>query len=199
MENNWFVEQPTELRAWQPKFNIIEHSSPYSTDCQINATHDIEAIKIWIGQYQDNSTTMRAYQKEAERLLLWCVYERGLCLKELKTPDLEDFFNFLQRPPKRWLGSRRQLAEARFSKNWRPLLGPLKKNSLLFAIRVINSLMNYLVDANYLPRNPIKLIKKYSKLAVNHDEQKYQVWAKMLELDEWLAVQIAIFIRPKSA
>ncbi len=58
--------------------------------------------------------------------------------------------------------------------------------------------MNYLVEAKYLKSNPIKLIKKYRERSIDLEEQKYKVWARMLEADEWDAVQEVLQNLPES-
>ncbi len=199
MENSWFVVKPTELISWQPKIDLTVATHPQNTDCYILAENDIEAVKVWVEQFKDPSTTKRAYQKEAERLLLWCAFEKGLGLGELKAEHFEEYFNFLQNPPKNWLGSKKDLREERYSLKWRPLVAPLKKTSLLFAVRVVSCLMNYLVEAKYLKSNPIKLIKKYRERSIDLEEQKYKVWARMLEADEWDAVQEVLQNLPESS
>jgi len=199
MENSWIVTKPAALVAWQSKVDLRVVSQPQSQDCYILAANDVEAIQIWVQQFKDTNTTMRAYQKEAERLLLWCTFEKGLALSELKAEYLEEYFNFLQNPPSSWLSSKGQLRAERYTINWRPLLRPLKQGSLLFAVRVINGLMNYLVDAKYLKANPIKLIKKYRDLSIDPEEQKYKVWARMLEQDEWDAVQVVLQDLPETS
>ncbi|MGI9214776.1 MAG: hypothetical protein ACR2HS_03770, partial [Gammaproteobacteria bacterium] len=189
MENSWIVAKPSALISWQPKIDLIIASRPQHTDCYILAENDVEAIKVWVQQFKDTSTTQRAYQKEAERLLLWCTFEKGLVLADLKAEHFEEYFNFLQNPPNNWLGSKKELRAERYSIKWRPLVAPLKKASLLFAVRVVSCLMNYLVEAKYLKSNPIKLIKKYRERTIDLEEQKYKIWARMLEADEWEAVQ----------
>ena len=199
MENSWLLAKPTSLISWQPKIDLRVASEPQSKDCYILANNDLEAVQVWVQQFKDTPTTMRAYQKEAERLLLWCAFEKGLAIGELKAEYFEEYFNFLQNPPSSWLSSKGQLRSERYTINWRPLAGPLKKTSLLFAVRVINGLMNYLVDAKYLKANPIKLIKKYRDLSIDQEEQKYKVWARMLEADEWSAVQDALQNLPEKS
>jgi integrase len=198
VENSWIVTKPSALISWQPKIDLRLASQPQNDDCYILAENDVEAIQLWIQQFKDTPTTHRAYQKEAERLLLWCTFEKGLAIGELKAEYFEEYFNFLQNPPKNWLGSKKELRAERYTINWRPLAAPLKKTSLLFAVRVINSLMNYLVDAKYLKSNPMKLIKKYRDLSIDYEEQKYKVWARMLEVDEWQAVQEALQNLPEN-
>ncbi len=198
METNWLVTSPEALVSWQPKIDLSIVSRPHP-NCYILANHDLEAVKVWVEQFKETPTTMRAYQKEAERLLLWCVFERGMPISQLKVEHFEQYFNFLQNPPNTWLSTNGQLRAERYSLKWRPLVGPLKKSSLLFAVRVINGLMNYLVEAKYLTTNPIKLIKKYRDLSINPESQKYQVWARMLEVDEWEAVQRALQALPEKS
>ncbi len=198
MENNWIVAKPTTLISWQPKIDLTVVSRPQHSDCYILAENDVEAVKVWVQQFKDTSTTKRAYQKEAERLLLWCAFEKGMILADLKAEYFEEYFNFLQSPPQNWLGSKKDLREERYSLKWRPLVAPLKKASLLFAVRVISCLMNYLVEAKYLKSNPIKLIKKYRERSIDLEEQKYKVWARMLEADEWEAVQEVLQNLPES-
>jgi integrase len=199
MENNWIVAKPTTLISWQPKIDLTVVSRPQHSDCYILAENDVEAVKVWVQQFKDTSTTKRAYQKEAERLLLWCAFEKGMILADLKAEYFEEYFNFLQSPPQNWLGSKKDLREERYSLKWRPLVAPLKKASLLFAVRVISCLMNYLVEAKYLKSNPIKLIKKYRERSIDLEEQKYKVWARMLESDEWDAVQEVLQNLPESS
>ena len=198
MENSWIITKPTNLVSWQPKIDLTVESRPQYADCYILASNDVEAIKVWVQQFKDTPTTQRAYQKEAERLLLWCTFEKGLALSDLKAEHFEEYFNFLQNPPNNWLGSKKKLRAERYSIKWRPLVAPLKKTSLLFAVRVISCLMNYLVEAKYLKSNPIKLIKKYRERSIDLEEQKYKVWARMLEADEWEAVQEALHNLPES-
>ncbi len=199
MENSWIVVKPSALVSWQPKIDLTIASCPQYPDCYILAENDLEAVKVWVEQFKDPSTTKGAYQKEAERLLLWCAFEKGMVVADLKAEHFQEYFNFLQNPPQNWLGSQKDLREERYSLKWRPLVAPLKKSSLLFAVRVISCLMNYLVEAKYLKSNPIKLIKKYREISIDLEEQKYKVWARMLEADEWNAIQEILQNLPESS
>ncbi len=104
MENSWLVVKPTELISWQPKIDLTVASRPQHSGCYILAQNDVEAVKVWVQQFKDTSTTKRAYQKEAERLLLWCAFEEGLGLGELKAEHFEEYFNFLHPPPSKLVG-----------------------------------------------------------------------------------------------
>ena len=196
------ILDPTKLLApvtWVPKIDLLVVSRPFSEYCQINSQNDLEATKLWLAQYKEQPATLRAYTKEVERILLWCIYEKGSTIGNLKVDDFSEYFDFLSDPPASWCTCKAALRQGRGKGGWRPLLGPLIRNSLLFAVKTISSLMNYLVDADYVRTNPIKLIKKYRKQeAKKQDLAKYQVWQKMLEQEEWLAVQRALDHLPES-
>ena len=172
------------------KIDLVSNSKPYDSYCQIDASNDIEATLIWLNRYQDNLPTYRAYKREAERLLLWCGYEQAKSFNELKVQDLEQYFDFLSAPPQHWL----DLKNA--SKDKTSFTGPLADPAKAFAKRALNSLLNFLVDANYLRSNPLKLLRKTNKF-IDFTEQKYKVWERMLEEDEWQAVQLALQQMPE--
>ena len=179
--------------TWIPKIDLLVASKPFSENCQINSQNDLEAVRLWLSQFQEQPETLRAYTKEVDRFLLWCIYEKGSTLSNLRVEDFNDYFDFLADPPQSWCTCKAALRQGRGKGDWRPLLGALTRNSLLFAVKTISSLMNYLVTADYVRTNPIKLIKKYEKQeAKKQDLVKYQVWQRMLEQDEWLAVQKAL-------
>ena len=58
--------------------------------------------------------------------------------------------------------------------------------------RVLQSLMNYLLTSQYVQFNPLKLLKLKSNYQTDVEDQKYQVWSRMLEADEWEALQQAL-------
>jgi len=176
--------------TWVAKIDLLVASKPFSKHCQVNSQNDLEAARLWLAQYKDQPATLRAYTKEVDRFLLWCIYEKGATLSDLRVEDFNQYFDFLADPPKSWCTCKSALRQGRGKGDWRPLLGALTRNSLLFAVKTISSLMNYLVAADYVRTNPIKLIKKYRQQeAKKQDLAKYQVWQRMLEQDEWLAVQ----------
>lgn len=186
-----------KLIGMQPKIALLINSKPYSKHCLLEADHDLAAVTSWLRQHSYKKTTFTAYKREAERLLLWCIYEAGKNLNQLKIEDLTNYFDFLKNPPLAWCSTRAKLrAGKQGNSNWRPFLGPLSQSALNTAIRIINSLMNYLVDANYLRANPIRLIKKHDKF-IELDTQKYSIWNRMLEEDEWEAVQSVLQNMPE--
>lgn len=93
--------------------------APVAT-CTLDANNDHEAVQAWLALHE-STATQRAYRKEAERLILWAVVERGRALSSLTTEDAVAYRAFLRRPaPKgRWIGP----ARPRSSPEWRPFRG----------------------------------------------------------------------------
>lgn len=69
--------------------------APQAT-CTLSASNDYEAVQAWLG-LQDAAATQRAYRKEAERLMLWSILERGKALSALTTEDAIAYRAFLRR------------------------------------------------------------------------------------------------------
>ena len=147
--------------------------------CQIQANDDLQAINVWLAEFRDSPRTQRHYRKEAERLLLWALMERGKPLSSLSREDCISYEEFLSdpQPRHRWCGPR----VPRFSPQWRPFLGPLCSNSRRTAMLVINALFSYLVQAGYLAGNPLALARRRGP---QHYESEQTV-ERYLEHDQW--------------
>jgi integrase/recombinase XerD len=157
--------------------------------CQIHAKHDYEAIQCWLNEYRQKETTYRSYQKEAERLLLWSVFQCQKAFSSLDRDDFEKYFEFLDNPtPKdRWCARDQGGGRKRGDAGWRPFVGALSPSAKQTAIRCIDSLLNYLVDARYLNFNPLSLMRKRNSRA-NLKPSMLAVQERMLDLDEWHAM-----------
>lgn len=125
--------------------------------CRLAAANDHEAVQAWLAARGTSggdvalSATQRAYRKEAERLLLWCVLERGLAMSALGPDDVHAYRAFLSAPPARWCGPRHQ---QRWSPLWRPLEGPLAPAAQRHAMTVLRCLYAFWVRQGYVRANP---------------------------------------------
>ena len=180
------IELPT-LGKLAAKYDW-QSSRPANKECRIAAKNDLEAISDWLQEHAINPGTHRIYKREAIRFLLWCLYKRGVMLSYLSKDDLSEYFKFLQKPDKKWCTDRGGIRNG----DWRPFIGPLGKSSYRTAVQVINSLLEYLANANYLSFNPMKLLNKHKTFSLETDRQKYKVWERILEDDEWHAIQQTI-------
>lgn len=128
-----------------------------SSQCRIPASDDLEALHIWLrGRGRRSAAgeatapaeeTRRAYRKEAERLLLWAVLERGKALSSLDEEDCAAFIAFVRSPPAGWCGPRHH---ERWSPLWRPFEGPLQGAALQRCIAVLRGLFRFLHGCGYL-------------------------------------------------
>lgn len=128
--------------------------------CLLNASNDYEAIQSWLALHE-SVATQRAYRKEAERLILWAIVERGRALSSLNTDDAIAYRGFLRKPTphERWVGPSRP----RHSVEWRPFTGPLSARSAAYALNVLSALFRWLVEQRYVLANPFAGIKVKSQ------------------------------------
>ncbi len=126
------------------------------TACLLNAPNDYEAIQSWLSLHE-SAATQRAYRKEAERLILWAIIERGRALSSLNTDDAIAYRGFLRRPTphERWVGPSRP----RHSVEWRPFTGALSARSAAYALNVLSALFRWLVEQRYVLANPFAGVK----------------------------------------
>lgn len=181
------------------KIDLRTQSCAYSEQCLIEANNDVQAVAAWLVQYSHKNTTYLTYKRESDRLLLWCVHEAGKTLGQLKRDDLSLYIEFLSSPPARWCTTVGGIRTSGYGiGKWRPFLGPLSNSARNTALRVVNSLLNFLVDASYLRANPLRLIKQRGKFDTKAEDYKYSVWAKILDDNEWQALQQVLKDMPET-
>ncbi|HDR9278225.1 TPA: site-specific integrase [Burkholderia vietnamiensis] len=124
--------------------------------CLLYASNDYEAIQSWLALHE-SVATQRAYRKEAERLMLWAIVERGRALSSLNTDDAIAYRAFLRRPTprERWVGPSR----LRHSIEWRPFTDALSARSAAYALNVLSALFRWLVEQHYVLANPFAGVK----------------------------------------
>ncbi len=122
----------------------------------LSAPNDYEAIQSWLSLHE-SAATQRAYRKEAERLVLWAIIERGRALSSLNTDDAIAYRAFLRRPTprERWVESSRP----RHSVEWRPFIGALAPRSAAYALNVLSALFRWLIEQRYVLANPFAGVK----------------------------------------
>ena len=118
--------------------------------CLISARNDWEAIDCYLYKYRRQEKTRRAYQKELERFLLWCIYERRIALSSVLLDECEAYKDFLAEVPAHWIGRK----QPRTSEGWRPFAGQLSSVSQKYAVQVLRSFFDWLVNVRYLLGNP---------------------------------------------
>ncbi|MGK8206112.1 phage integrase family protein [Burkholderia cenocepacia] len=122
----------------------------------LDADNDYAAVHAWLSLHE-SAATRRAYRKEAERLILWAIVERGRALSSLTTEDAVAYRAFLRRPTphERWVGPVRP----RGAPDWRPFSGALSARSAAYALSVLGALFRWLIEQRYLLANPFAGVK----------------------------------------
>lgn len=146
---------------------------------------DLEAINEWLSNYPLASHTWRAYRREAERVILWAVVERGRALSDLTSRDCAAYGEFLldPQPPLRWIGPMTQRSD--FA--WRPFQRRLSITSRLYALTVVNLMYRHLIGRGYFASNPweeaLKLYRTSSRRhpTTSADAETRRAFSKWLE------------------
>ncbi|MFM0047512.1 phage integrase family protein [Paraburkholderia sediminicola] len=131
------------------------YRAPRAT-CTLDADNDYQAVQAWLSLHE-SAATQRAYRKEAERLILWAIVERGRPLSSLTTEDAVAYRAFLRRPTprERWVGPVRPRSAA----DWRPFSGGLSARSAAYTLSVLGALFRWLIEQRYLLANPFAGVK----------------------------------------
>jgi site-specific recombinase XerD len=164
-----------------------------STRSQLAAVDDRSAVLAWLARYADSPATLASYRKEAERLLLWCVLQRGVALSDLTHEDLLLYQRFLgdPQPAERWVMAPGQ-KPGRNSPRWRPFAGPLGASSLRQALSILNAMFSWLVEAGHLAGNPLALSRRKRRQAAPRV-------SRVLPEEHWNLVKAAIEAMPVSS
>ena len=159
----------------------------HTRTCQIAASNDWEAICCWLSEYIAKSSTYRAYQKESERLLLWCLIEKKKALSSLTRQDFEEYIHFLSDPlPAHvWCGPKGSRASKRHVSSWRPFVGPLSPTAQMTALTILDSLLQYLLAASYLEFNPLSLMRRKASRHQRQQAQAIKLHERILEDEDW--------------
>jgi site-specific recombinase XerD len=113
-------------------------------------------VQAWLSLHEAPATQLK-YRKEAERLMLWAIAERGCALSSLAMEDTVAYRAFLRRPTPRarWVGPPRP----RSSPEWRPFAGALSARSAAHSLTVVSALFRWLIEQRYVLTNPFAGIK----------------------------------------
>lgn len=181
------IEHPSEIAPWEHIVVPQDVDGSAGTfrapraSCALKARNDYEAVQAWLSLHEA-AATQRAYRKEAERLILWAVIERGCALSSLSTEDAVAYRAFLRRPSPRarWVGP----ARPRGSPEWRPFVDGLSTRSTAYALSVLGALFRWLIEQRYVLANPFAGVKVRGARPAGLDT------ARMLTEGEWKLTRI---------
>lgn len=150
----------------------------------IDAENDLAAVQAWLAQYESSKNTYRSYRRDAERLLLWSVFEARKPLSSLSVEDCIAYRAFLEsdKTGTRWAGTR---GAERWSPAWRPFeAGILSPGSVDQAMMVAGHLFNWLVEQCYLAGNPMKAVPSARRTRLATEEGRQAMKARAREQGE---------------
>ena len=121
-----------------------------------DASNDYQAVNAWLSLHE-SAATQRAYRKEAERLILWAIVERGRALSSLTTEDAIAYRAFLRHPSPRarWVGA----PQPRSSPAWRPSRATSRRARQPTRCRYSTPLYRWLIEQRYVLANPFAGVK----------------------------------------
>ena len=123
----------------------------------LDAHNDREAVHKWfLGLNEKSSATQEIYRRAIERLVLWAIVERRKALSSLTTEDFRDFKAFLRAPPAHWC---QKLPLMKSSKDWRPLRGPLKDQSIQQTMSAIATMYRDWHQSGYIESNAVASVR----------------------------------------
>lgn len=149
-----------------------------------------ECAQFLIYKSRSSSQTYSAYRNDIERFLLWtwCIKERSLPYFGQNPYDIEEFFDFINNPPRNWAasGQRKHLLDGNFpNPDWRPfkvtdaqesgnriksrsktIERKLTQSTINRVFSSLSSLFGYLHDQDYISKNPIPIAKSHSQYNV---------------------------------
>jgi site-specific recombinase XerD len=134
-------------------------------------------VRSWLADRQGN--TLRAYRREAERLILWAAIERKKPLSALTRDDLLDYKRFLAdpQPADRWCAPRHI---SRSNPAWRPFEGPLSPAAQDHAMTILAGLFEFLTSTGHLKANPAVRLPKSRRTQL-----RQQFGARLLTPAQW--------------
>lgn len=153
---------------------------------------DFKKSLSFLRSYTGSLGTFNAYRRELERFLQWAGQIARKSLKDINRDDMESFIRFCKKPPKSWIGVKK---EHRFvvedgkrvpNPHWKPFVVTVTKaahrkgerphpkdfelsdSAIKDIFAILNSFYNYLLQETYVPINPLSLIRQKSKFIKKH-------------------------------
>lgn len=158
--------------------------SPYSIDkpgkidlfVDDRAKNDLVLANQWLKRYEDSPNTFESYRKEVARFLLW-LSDGGVVLNELSHEHLSAYFQHLKDPSPEWTSDAKRSIH---DPDWKPFSKPLSESSIRLAKNIINNMLNWLVAADHIRKNPMVLLKKRAKAKGNVKLERFLTDSQVL-------------------
>lgn len=166
----------TPLAIFGSLEQLIAKESVYAAPT--NMKNDLQWASQFLITYQHNAETFKSFRREIERFSQWAWHFAKLPYSDLTPLDIENYLQFCQKPPNNWIAnsnvSRFILCKGQSVQNlkWRPFVARncikksdyrLSEKGLREIFTIINCFYNFLVQNDYVIKNPLKLIKQKNR------------------------------------
>lgn len=144
---------------------------PRAEGVLVDATTDIEAVQAYIQAQVSKRTSLKAFRRDLRKLMFFMQYLRIESLSAISVEDCSAFLAWLSNPPATHCltGPIGEFFPSFYTKNgqfnpqWRPLLGPMKPQSIDQVLSRFRGLFRWLQAVGYLSANPWIAVKSPSK------------------------------------
>ena len=151
------VLAPLESITTSTQFDGSRGANRSQAYCYITASNDLQAIHCYLQRYADQEHAQRAYKKELERFLLWCILVAQKPMSSVNASDCQEYAAFLAKPAPHFCGKK----AGRHTKLWKPFhdKGHLSPLSQRYAINILRAAFDYFCKVRYLAGNPFVVVK----------------------------------------
>lgn len=157
------------------------------------ALKDYKLGLSFLYSYRGSADTFASYRRDLERFIQWSWFVRGQSILDHRREEIEDFVEFCQKPPKRWIGFKKvprfKRTNGRKTPNseWTPFEAHLSKidhkkgiernkekyqfsqQAMKAMFGVLGSFYKYLLQEEVTQVNPIALLRQKSKFIQKQD------------------------------
>lgn len=182
-----------------------------ATTVAFDCEQEYQYAVSFLFSYSASPETFKAYRREVERLLQWCWFEAGILLRDMDREAFEAYLTFAFSPPRHWIALKSvprftcQNGHWQANTQWRPYLQRVSKvEKQLGAVQTgdynmrsgarkalfagVSTFCTYLLQENYLSRNPVALLRQKSRFIVR--EQQTRITRKLTDLQWYNVLQV---------
>jgi len=137
---------------------------PKATDSLLAATNDMDAYKVYLSARCQKRTTLDNMERDMRKLLVFMKLHQFTKFDEVSLEFAQAFKNWLANPGPEFIlpkGKKSQAFEidSKLNPHWLPFRKPLSAQAIERAISNLKALWSWLIDTEYLTRNPWRPLK----------------------------------------
>lgn len=151
--------------------------------------------------YKESSDTFKAYRREVERLMQWCISQTPrVSITNLSREQLQEYIEFIKNPPMSWVSTAhkpRFIGKFDRSPNpeWRPFVARDKKPKLSNAslralLAILSTFYAFLQQEQICQINPVQTMRQKKRI-IQQNQQTQRITRKLSTVQWQTVVQCA--------